>query len=119
MHGHVNINTAPELAVIQFLYAEKYVYLSKLLWVAGLIPIIAAVVAVSGAVLRALELPNKVFIAYAWSTATTLTIGVGLIIILGVKGALIGWFLSYVVAGAVLVSMTVITQRNASKYYMK
>ena len=97
--------------LIQFLYAEKYVYFSKLLWIAGLIPIIAAVVAVSGAVLRALELPNKVFIAYAWSTATTLTIGVGLLIMLGVKGALIGWFLSYAVAGAVLVSMAVITQR--------
>ena len=101
--------------LIQFLYAGKYVYFSKLLWIAGLIPIIAAVVAVSGAVLSALELPNKVFIANAWSTAATLTIGVGLLIMLGVKGALIGWFLSYAIAGAVLVSMAVITQHNVSK----
>jgi len=92
--------------LIQFLYAGKYVQFSKLLWIAGLIPIIAAVVAVSGGVLRALEL-------------TMLTIGVGLLIMLGVSGALIGWLLSYAVTGAVLLSMAVITQRNASKKYMK
>ncbi|MGD9245552.1 MAG: oligosaccharide flippase family protein [Desulfobacterales bacterium] len=105
--------------LIKFLYAGKYVQFSKLLWIAGLIPIIAAVVAVSGAVLRALELPNKVFIAYACSTATMLTIGVSLLIMLGVSGALIGWLLSYAVTGAVLLSMAVITQRKASKKYMK
>ena len=105
--------------LIRFLYAGKYVEFSKLLWIAGLIPIISAVVAVSGAVLRALELPDKVFIAYACSTATMLTIGVGLLIMLGVRGALIGWLLSYAVTGAVLLSMAVIIQRKASKIYMK
>jgi O-antigen/teichoic acid export membrane protein len=105
--------------LIQFLYAGKYVEFSKLLWIAGLIPIIVAVVAVSSAVLKSLELPQKIFIAYAFSTATMLTIGVGLLIMLGVRGALIGWLLSYAVTGAVLLSMVVITQRKAFENYMK
>jgi O-antigen/teichoic acid export membrane protein len=101
--------------LIQFLYAGKYVEFSELLWIAGLIPIIAAVVAVSAAVLKALELPNKIFIAYACATATMLTIGIGLLVMLGVRGALIGWFLSYTVTGAVLLPMAVITHRKVPK----
>ena len=101
--------------LIQFLYAGNYVEFSELMWIAGLIPILEAVGSVSGAVLRAFELPNKVFIAYASSTATTLTIGVGLLIMLGVRGAMFGWFLSYAVTDAVLLSMTMITLRNVFK----
>jgi O-antigen/teichoic acid export membrane protein len=67
------------------------------LWLAGMIPLVAAAVNVMGAVLRALELPNKVLVAYGFSATTALTVGLPLIYVWGVVGALVGWLIAYLV----------------------
>ena len=98
--------------IIRLLYGGKYLEYAHLLWLAALIPVFAAAAAVSGAALRALELPNKLFIAYAWSTALTLTVGLALVYLQGVSGALLGWLLAYIVTTGVL---TLLLLRNLDK----
>lgn len=89
--------------IIQILYAGRYSSYSKLLWLAGLIPAMSALSNVNGAALRALELPNRIFFAYLFSTSVALTAGLGLVWMRGVEGALIGWALAYAVTATVMV----------------
>lgn len=88
--------------IIQMLYGGNYGNYSHLLWLAGLIPLMAAVSSVYGAALRALELPNRVFMTYACSTGLAVTVGLALVRARGVEGALIGWLLTYSVTAGMM-----------------
>lgn len=96
--------------IIQLLYGDKYVGYAPLLPLAALIPVLAAAATVSSTALRALERPNKAFIASAWSTGVTLTVGLWLVSAQGVSGALLGWLLAYTVTAGIL---AVLFTRNA------
>lgn len=88
--------------ITQFLYGGRYSSGSHLLWLAGLIPVLAAASNVSGAALRALNQPNRVFVAYIGSTSVAMTIGLALVWWRGVAGALVGWFLAYTVTATLM-----------------
>jgi len=88
--------------IIQLLYGGKYGGYSHLLWLASLIPLLAAVSNVCGAALRALELPNQVFLTYVCSTGVAVTLGLRLVRLWGVEGAFVGWLLAYTVTASML-----------------
>lgn len=80
--------------VVASLYRGQYVEYAGLLWVVGLIAISGAGIAVLGSALRALERSNHIFRAYATSSLVTVTVGAGLMLTSGVRGAAIGVTLS-------------------------
>lgn len=75
--------------LIGWLYAGQYVEHSGLLWLVGSLPLLSGSVAVLGAALRALERPDHVFWAYVASTIAVVTIGVALVYVYGLTGAVI------------------------------
>jgi O-antigen/teichoic acid export membrane protein len=83
--------------VSNILYQGKYAaYTSALFWV-GLAPLAAGPTLVVGSALRAAERPDCVFWSYSAGAATTVTLGLGLVIGWGVTGAAAGLVASYVV----------------------
>ena len=80
--------------LVQLLYGNRYIEYAEILPIIGLLPISAAVVAVLGAALRALERPHIVFWCYVASSVFTFTGGLGLAFVLGVQGAAFALFLS-------------------------
>jgi O-antigen/teichoic acid export membrane protein len=83
--------------MIDWLYGGKYANYSDMLWLLGLVPVASGIVVVTSGALRALEKPEQVFRAYALSTIVALGVGVGLISIWGVVGAVVATLLSYTV----------------------
>lgn len=88
--------------VLHLLYDSKYGGNPLVLWLAGLIPVMAAISNVGGAALRALELPNLIFFTYACSATVALTAGLALVHMWGVQGSFIGWLLTYAVTASVM-----------------
>lgn len=84
------------LPLLELLYAGRYTDYVDGLWLAGFIPALAGIVAVTGGALRALERPRALFITYACAAALTLTLGTFLVRSSGVTGALWGWLAAYV-----------------------
>ncbi|MEJ2288078.1 MAG: oligosaccharide flippase family protein [Deinococcales bacterium] len=84
---------------IRLLYGDKYVADASLVWILGILPVTAGVVAVAGAVLRALERPDRVFVAYIASTAAVLSVGLGLVALFGAAGAALGMVVGSVATG--------------------
>ncbi len=76
--------------LIGWLYDGQYTQYATLLWLIGALPVMASVVNVLGAGLRALERPDKVFWAYVGSTVAALTLSVTLIYWFGLAGAVAG-----------------------------
>lgn len=98
--------------ILHLLYAGRFEGQGTVFWLAGLIPLAAAMSSVSGAALQALLLPKAVFTAHVASTVLTLTFGVVLVRVSGVEGALASWLLGHVVtAGTALL----ILNRRLSK----
>jgi O-antigen/teichoic acid export membrane protein len=102
--------TIPYLAVvwlvgtsaIDLLYAGKYhSYAAALLWV-GLAPVAASAAVILASMQRALERPDRIFWAYCWASAVTLTAGLALTAAWGVSGAAGGFVLSYLVAAVAM-----------------
>ena len=88
--------------IIHFIYLGNYSEFIGLLWLTGIIPIMGALVTISGAALLALELPNKVFYAFIASSGVTLTIGLLLVLAWGVRGAMYGWLIAYIVTASIM-----------------
>jgi O-antigen/teichoic acid export membrane protein len=80
--------------LIDFLYEGKYDSLVTILLVLAVLPVASALVAVLGGVLRALERPDLVFRVYAGTLIVTMTLGLGLVLALGIYGAALGLLLS-------------------------
>ena len=77
-------------SLIAWLYGGQYGEDAQLLWVLGLAPLAVGVGSVLGAALRAVERPDQVFWAYAFSSILALTLGVTLMFAWGVVGAAVG-----------------------------
>jgi O-antigen/teichoic acid export membrane protein len=77
--------------LVDWLYGGRYTEQAALLWLLGLSPIVAAVKQVMGQSLKALERPDRLFWAYAFSAVLTLTLGAGFVYLWGVVGAGIGF----------------------------
>jgi O-antigen/teichoic acid export membrane protein len=80
--------------LVTWLYRGQYREYADLLWLLGFSLLMTGAVNVLGAVLRALERPDRVFWAYLWTTAVALTLGFGFIAAWGVVGAAVGYLLS-------------------------
>jgi O-antigen/teichoic acid export membrane protein len=99
--------------LVSWIYKGNYAADAGLLWILGIVPISGAVVAVAGGALRALERPNLLFRAYAISTAVSATIGLGLLFIAGLRGAVIGYTLSSV-ATAITMAVSLLRELRAT-----
>jgi O-antigen/teichoic acid export membrane protein len=80
--------------ILSGVYGEQYQDYEALLWLLGVFPLVTGVTAVLSGTLRALERPDQVFWAQALATLVTLTVGVGLMAVWGVSGAVGGLCLS-------------------------
>ncbi len=89
-------------SLVAWIYGGQYSEYADLLWLVGLLPTVYMVVEMLSAALRALERPDRIFLAYAFSTVTALTVGLLFLIITGVSGAVVGILVSQLTAvGAV------------------
>jgi O-antigen/teichoic acid export membrane protein len=89
--------------VVAWLYNGKYDSYADLLWLLGLLPILATAVTVFGSSMRALEKPDRAFWAYAFSSAFSITIGLAMMALWGILGATLSLVFSYVITASFLV----------------
>ena len=87
---------------LNLLYGGLYADTSALVWLIGLIPVVGVGSTVFAPALRALERPDRVFVAYAGSTIVALTIGLVLTARGGPAGSALSILLSTVVVAVVL-----------------
>lgn len=87
------------LPLVSWLYEGRYTAHADLLWLLGLAPMLAAVKQIMGHSLRALERPDLLFFAYALSAVVALTVGAGLVYLIGIAGASIGLLASQAITG--------------------
>lgn len=80
--------------IVDLLYGGRYGGQAELLWLLGLLPVTAGILGVFAAALRALVRPDRMFWAYALTTATAATLGVGGVAVWGLGGAVAGLLLS-------------------------
>lgn len=78
----------------QLLFGTEYSVDGTTLWLLAAIPLVSAVSGVSGAVLRAVERPDRVLWTYVASTVVTCLFGLPLVFAYGVDGALASLLLS-------------------------
>jgi O-antigen/teichoic acid export membrane protein len=78
----------------QLLFGTRYPIDGTTLWLLAAIPLVSAVSGVAGAVLRAVERPDRVLRTYVAATAVTLLVGLPLVFAYGVDGALASLLLS-------------------------
>ncbi|MBI4639269.1 MAG: hypothetical protein HY731_01165 [Candidatus Tectomicrobia bacterium] len=76
--------------VLPWLYGGRYVEYADLLILAGLLSFSEGVVGVLGTAFRAMERPDLIFRCYVVSTSVALTLGLWLLAIKGVTGAVMG-----------------------------
>lgn len=81
-------------ALTQLLFGAQYRVHGAVLWLLAVIPLMTAVSVVAGAVLRALERPDRVLWTYVAATAVTCLAGLPLVFLFGVDGALTALLLS-------------------------
>lgn len=86
-----------------WLYGGKYMEYANLVWLVGLIPLVAALTGLMAAALRAFERPERMFWAYLLSTVVALTAGMGFLVAWGVAGAIVAVLVSSIVAGGAMV----------------
>jgi O-antigen/teichoic acid export membrane protein len=87
---------------VNLLYGGRYSEVSPLLWLIGVIPVMGVGATVFAPALRALQRPDRVFVAYAVSTVAALTVGLWLTVRGGPVGAALGILLSTVLTALVL-----------------
>jgi O-antigen/teichoic acid export membrane protein len=88
--------------LMHWLYSGRYDHLAGLLALVGWLPLLGVGATVLAPALRALERPDQVFVAYAASTAVSLSAGLYLTVEYGVTGAAIGLLLTTAVTTSVL-----------------
>jgi O-antigen/teichoic acid export membrane protein len=95
---------------VQLLFGTQYSVDGTTLWLLAAIPFVSAVSGVSGAVLRAVERPDRVLWTYVAATAVTCLVGLPLVFAYGVNGALASLLLS--------AATTAILGTHASRRFM-
>jgi O-antigen/teichoic acid export membrane protein len=78
----------------ELLFGTQYPIDGTTLWLLAAIPLVSAVSGVAGAVLRAVERPDRVLWTYVAATTVTLLVGLPLVFAYGVDGALASLLLS-------------------------
>lgn len=90
---------------IRLMYNGLYLEYANLLWILGGVSFFSGIIAVFGAALRALQKPNLIFWSYLCSTIVTLVVGMGLISVWGISGAVLGMLISYATTAAVMIGL--------------
>jgi len=80
--------------IMELLYKGNYTSYAPLLYIAAFLPVSVSVVSVVGGALRAMEKPQLVFYSYVATFVSALGVGIPLMFVWGVKGALIGQLVS-------------------------
>jgi len=88
--------------VMHALYAGKFDGLAPILFMLALLPVLTGIGCVMANALNAAEKPNLVFLAYLCSAASTVLLGIPLVIHFGLRGAVYGMLLSASVYGGAL-----------------
>jgi len=83
-------------AIAHRVFGNQYQFSSSTLWMIAIIPLFTAILGVSSSVLRAAERPDRVMWANMAATAVTCAIGLPLVYVWGVDGALASVLLSLV-----------------------
>jgi O-antigen/teichoic acid export membrane protein len=100
--------------LMAWVYAGKYDAFADLLWLLGLLPVFASIVTIFASSLRARERPDRTFWAYVCSSAFTISIGLIMLALWGIMGAVIGLVLSYGVTAIVLWWFHLALESNAA-----
>ena len=95
----LGVSSAPVVLVFgaqlaELLFGPQYRLDQATLWLLAVIPLVSAVSGVAGAVLRALERPDRVLWTYVAATAVTCLVGLPLVLRFSVNGALASLLLS-------------------------
>jgi O-antigen/teichoic acid export membrane protein len=80
--------------VMHWLYAGKFDDLAPLVYILAFLPLVMGIGNVMSNALNAAEKPKLVFYAYVCSGATTVVVGISLVIHFGLRGAVFGLLLS-------------------------
>ncbi|HWG53358.1 MAG TPA: hypothetical protein VN677_08670 [Gemmatimonadaceae bacterium] len=99
--------------LVGLLYKGRYGDTARLLWVIGLLPVSAAVVAVLSTVLRAVERPDQIFWAYVASALAATTAGIWALAHFGLLGAAVGQLAASVATAVALVVIVLLRRRRA------
>jgi O-antigen/teichoic acid export membrane protein len=89
--------------LISWLYGDQYVEYANLLWLVALIPVVSAVRSVFTQAILAFERPNQVFIGQVGAAIVMFTVGLGLMAIWDVAGAILANVASLATLAAILV----------------
>jgi O-antigen/teichoic acid export membrane protein len=97
--------------LIGWLYNGLYAEYASLLWILGLLPVFAGIIAVFGAVHRSLQQPDLIFWSYLGSTGVAMSLGLALTAMWGITGAVLALVISY---GTTAIIMVALHLRNIS-----
>ncbi len=98
--------------LVHLLYKGRYSDTAELLWVIGLLPISAAVIAVLSTMLRAIERPDQIFWAYVVSAIVTATVGIAALASWHLLGAAVGQLAASVATAISLVVIVWLRRRG-------
>jgi O-antigen/teichoic acid export membrane protein len=98
--------------IVTLAYGGRYAEYASLLWLLGLVPLVASVKEVVSQSLRALERPDWLFFAFMLSAVVTATVGVWCVYQWGLIGAGAGLVLSHGTAAALVVALLVVLHRR-------
>jgi O-antigen/teichoic acid export membrane protein len=99
-------------SVVSLAYNGRYIEYANLLWLLGLVPIVAGVKEVMSQSLRALERPDWLFWAYAFSSAVAATLGAWFVYVWGIVGAGAGLLLTQGIAAMLVTALLLILRRR-------
>jgi O-antigen/teichoic acid export membrane protein len=100
----VGISMASTRLIVWF-YNGLYAEYASLLWILGLLPIFAGIIAVFGAVHRSLQQPALIFWSYLGSTGVAMSVGLALTVTWGIIGAVLALVISYGTTATIMVAL--------------
>lgn len=100
----LGIGLVPE-PLIDLLYDGIYVEYSSLLWIRGGLPVFTAIIAVFGAVHRVRRRPAYIFWSYVSSTSIAITLGIWLVALWGINGAVNALIVSYATTATMMLGL--------------
>lgn len=90
--------------IIGLVYRGKYTEHAAMMWLIGLIPVIAGIDSVLHSQLKAAERPDRLFLASVASSIVLVVTGLPMVLVWGLPGAIIAVLLSYVAQALTLVA---------------
>lgn len=101
--------------IVSLLYDGQYTQYANLFWLLGLVPIVAGIKEVMSQSLRALERPDWLFWAYAFSAVVAGTLGAWSVYVWGIVGAGVGLVFTQGTAAVLVTVLLVILRRRTSE----